>query len=79
LGEIPRLGNNCNDIGRVKSLSLLVTERDSGKLYVGYLSIGFIVAKTNTHVWCWIRCSNICTLFSVPCLCGLVYAIFILL
>jgi len=47
--------------------------------FVGYLSIDFIVAKTNIHVWCWIRCSNILAQFSVPCLCGLVYAIFILL
>ena len=37
------------------------------------------VAITNTHEWCWIRCSNILERFSVPCLCGLVYTIFILL
>jgi len=35
---------------------------------VGYLKIDLIVAKTNTHVRCWICCSNIlasCTMLDV--------------
>jgi len=48
-------------------------------LGVGYLSIDFIIAKTNTHVWCWIQCSNILARFSVSCLYGLVFASFIFL
>jgi len=47
--------------------------------YVGYLCVIFTFAKTNIHVWCWIRCSNILARFSVPCLSGLVFVSFIFL
>jgi len=57
---------------------VLAKNLPKGKI-VGYLSIGLIVAKTNTHVLCWIRCSYILARFSVPCLCGLVFASFIFL
>jgi len=55
----------------VRSEGAISHQRDkprSTEIVVGYLSIGFIVSKTNTHVWCWIRCSNILAQFSVPCL-----------
>ena len=52
---------------------VLAKNLSKGKI-VGYLCIGFIIAKTNIHVRCWICCSNIlasCTMldmmFKHPC------------
>jgi len=46
---------------------------------VGYLYVGCTFAKTNIQVWCWTRCSNILTRFSVLCTCAVFYARFIYL
>jgi len=43
------------------------------------ICVGFIIAKTNILVRCWIWSSNILAQFSVPCLCGLFFRSFIYL